>query len=447
MMARILIIDDEESIRVGFGSYLQSKGYFTLEADTGAKGLALVRSEAPELILLDMRLPDIDGIDLLREIRAENEFTVVIMITAFGTIEKAVKALKIGAENFLTKPFDPEALLIVIEHALEIHNLRKQEVLQELSRKNELEDHFIGQSAKMLKFYEFARIMSRESITILIEGDTGTGKGKWAQWIHANGARSQKPFVELNCAGLSKELLESELFGYEKGAFTGAVGNKVGLLEIAHGGTLFLDEISEMELAVQAKVLKVLEDKKFRRLGAVQERHVDVRLIAVTNHSLNKLVKEGKFREDLFYRLNVMALELPPLRERKEEIIPLAEFFLKQMARQKAARVPILTEETKELLTGYHWPGNIRELRNVLERAFLLCQENRFTPELFPFQRKPLFEGVSSASGSLLPLHEVELNYIRHVLSRVNDNYRKAAEVLGINRNTLYNRLREKPKS
>ncbi|HJZ13027.1 MAG TPA: sigma-54 dependent transcriptional regulator, partial [Acidobacteriota bacterium] len=295
-MANILIIDDEESIRTTLSSYLQAKGHRVMEAELGATGLGICRRESPDLVLLDMKLPDGDGIELLQQIRSENEFTVVIMITAFGTIEKAVRTLKLGAENFLTKPFDPEALLIVMEHALRNLSLRKQEVLQELTRKSEDENHFIGRSSRMLKFYELARIVSQDQITILIQGETGSGKGRWAQWIHDNGPRPSKAFVELNCAGLSKELLESELFGYEKGAFTGAVSNKVGLLEVASGGTLFLDEISEMELPVQAKMLKVLEEKKFRRLGAVQERRSDVRLITATNRNLETFVKDGKFR-------------------------------------------------------------------------------------------------------------------------------------------------------
>src|SRR5918996_1205251 len=259
--AKILIIDDEESIRLGFSSVLESKGYSCLEAETGAQGLSIIRSDVPDLVLLDMNLPDMDGVDVLREIKRENEFVVVIMATAFGTIEKAVQALKLGAENFLTKPIDSQALLILIEHCLKIHSLSD---------------------------------------------------------------RSGNAFVEVNCAGLSKELLESELFGYEQGAFTGAAKSKAGLIEIESGGTLFLDEISEMELSVQAKVLKVLEEKKFRRLGSVQERHADIRLITATNRDLQEMVNEGKFREDLFYRLNIMPLELPPLRERKEEIIPVA---------------------------------------------------------------------------------------------------------------------------
>ena len=439
--ARILIIDDEDTIRFGFGGYLQAKGYGFLEAENGGKGLLLARSQAPDLVLLDMKLPDIDGLDLLRALKAENEFLVVIMITAFGTIEKAVQALKMGAENFLTKPVDPEAFLIVIEHALEIHDLRKQEVLAALSVRDAEGDHFIGQSAKMLKFYEMAQLVSRDPVTVLIQGETGTGKGKWAQWIHRHGERSSKSMVELNCAGLSKELLESELFGYEKGAFTGAAGNKVGLLEIANGGTLFLDEISEMELAVQAKVLKVLEEKRFRRLGSVQERYADVRLIAATHRNLQEAVQAGKFREDLFYRLNVMPLEIPPLRERPQEIVPLAEFLLRQMARQKAARCPIIPDETKTLLEGYEWPGNLRELKNLLERAFLLCQDQLLKPELFPIQKKPAF-ATAETSGPLLPLREVELNYVRRVLASVNNNYRKAAQILDVNRNTIYNRLR-----
>ena len=442
--AKILIIDDEESIRLGFSSVLESKGYSCLEAETGAQGLSIIRSDVPDLVLLDMNLPDMDGVDVLREIKRENEFVVVIMATAFGTIEKAVQALKLGAENFLTKPIDSQALLILIEHCLKIHSLRRDEFLKEFSKKGKDDDHFVGSSSRMLKFYELVRLVSKDSITVLITGETGTGKGKWAQWIHKQSDRSGNAFVEVNCAGLSKELLESELFGYEQGAFTGAAKSKAGLIEIASGGTLFLDEISEMELSVQAKVLKVLEEKKFRRLGSVQERHADIRLVTATNRDLQEMVKDAKFREDLFYRLNIMPLELPPLRERKEEIIPVAEFFLAQMSHQKGQRPPVLTEEAKTALKHYHWPGNLREMRNVLERAFLLAQNRPITPEFLPTQKKLVASSSDDMSGAMVPLKDVEIRYIKQVLARVNNNYRKAAEILGVNRNTIYNRLREK---
>jgi DNA-binding NtrC family response regulator len=442
--ARILIIDDEESIRMAFVSFLQSKGYHCMEAETGINGLNLVQTDVPELVLLDMNLPDMDGVDVLREIKKENEFVVVIMVTAFGTIEKAVQALKLGAENFLTKPIDPQALLILIEHTLKIHTLKRDEFLKEFGKLSHDEDHYIGTSAKMLKFYELVRLVSKDTITVLITGETGTGKGKWASWIHQQSDRSGKSFVEVNCAGLSKELLESELFGYDQGAFTGATKSKVGLIEVAGGGTLFLDEISEMELSVQAKVLKVLEEKKFRRLGSVQERHADIRLITATNRDLEQMVKESKFREDLFYRLNIMPLELPPLRERREEVVPIAEFFLTQMARQKGYRFPVLTDEAKNALQFYDWPGNLREMRNVLERAFLLSQNKPITADFLPAQRRTASGGSDDLSGPLVPLRDVELRYIRHVLARVKNNYRKASEILGVNRNTIYNRLKEK---
>jgi len=441
---RVLIIDDEESIRLSFLTFLQSKGYQCFDADTGVKGLSLVRTNTPDLVLLDMNLPDMDGVDVLREIKRESEFIVVIMVTAFGTIEKAVQSLKLGAENFLTKPIDPQALLILIDHTMKIHILKRDEFLKEFSQRGHVEDHYVGTSAKMLKFYELVRLVSKDTITVLITGETGTGKGKWAEWIHRQSDRCEKGFVEVNCAGLSKELLESELFGYEQGAFTGAAKSKAGLIEIASGGTLFLDEISEMEPSVQAKVLKVLEEKKFRRLGSVQERHADIRLITATNKDLLQMVKEGKFREDLLYRLNIMPLEIPPLRERREEIVPIALFFLAQMARQKGYREPLLTDEAESALQSYHWPGNIREMRNVLERAFLLSQDRPITAAFLPTERRASAAGSDDSSSPLVTLKEVELRYIRHVLARVNNNYRKASEILGINRNTIYNRLREK---
>lgn len=442
---RILLIDDEEAIRLSLTSYLQAKGYITHSAENGNVGLNLATTLSPDLVLLDMKLPDIDGIQVLREIKALNPFIVVILLTAFGTIEKAVQSLKYGADNFLTKPFDPESLLIVIEHALNIHNLRKQEALNELSRKTEDEKFFSGGSTKMLKVESIANIISKDpSITVLITGPTGSGKGLWARWIHAHSDRSSRPLVELNCAGLSKELLESELFGYEKGAFTGATASKPGLMEIANGGTLFLDEISEMEPAVQAKMLKVLEDRKYRRLGAVQERSTDIRLVVATNKDLHKELEAGRFREDLYYRLNVMPLSIPALSERQDDIVPLAEFFLRQLAREKSDKPAILTDEARKIMQSYHWPGNLRELRNLMERAVLLAQNHTITPDLLPISRITPSQQPSLADGNFIPLRDMELRYIRQVLASVDNNYTRAAHILGVNRNTLYNRLKIK---
>jgi DNA-binding NtrC family response regulator len=442
--ARILIIDDSESIRFGFGSFLRAKGYEVLEAESGAKGLHIVRANMPDLVLVDLKLPDADGLELLSEIRSENQFIVVIVVTAFGSIEEAVIALKLGAENFLTKPFDPESLLIVIEHALEILSLRKQQILKELKRETEDSKYFFGSSAKILQMLNLAGIAGEDSnVTVLIRGETGTGKGKLAHWIHERGDLRAKLFVELNCAGLSKELLESELFGHEKGAFTGAVASKTGLLEIAHGGTLFLDEISEMEMSVQAKLLEVLEEKKFRRLGSVLERFVDIRLIAASHRDLSAQVKVNQFREDLFYRLNVMTLELPALRDRKEDIGPLAEFFLNQMATKKSAKQFVLTQNARVVLQSYDWPGNIGELRNVLERAVILSKDKVIDADLLPIQRKIQMDELN-IEGPPIPLREMERKYITQVLANVNNNYSKAAAILKVNRNTLYNRLRDR---
>ena len=324
-----------------------------------------------------------------------------------------------------------------------VQRLRKQEILNELSHGADA-SYFVSNNARMLRLQELAGIVAADpQVTVLITGETGTGKEVLARWIHEHSERSGRPFVELNCAGLSRELLESELFGHEKGAFTGAVAAKAGLVEYANGGTLLLDEIGEMEPAIQSKVLGFLENKKFRRLGSVQERYSDVRLLAATNRSLEKMVEDGSFRQDLFYRLNVMKLELPPLRERKEDIVPLALFLLEQMARQKSSRVPILTGEAREALENYHCPGNIRELKNLMERALILSRGNTIGIEQFPFHQQPP-PPQNDAFNAHLTLNELEEKYIRHVLASVSNNYRKAAQILGINRNTIYNRLREK---
>lgn len=430
--AKILLIDHEESIRSEFAAFLKSRGYSALQAENGAKGLSLAQSQSPELILLSVQLPDIDSIDVLREIKIENQFTVVIMTTADAVNETAVKALTLGAENYVVKSLDAESLLIVIEHELRSFNARRQAMIVELLKQRKDTDFFIGRSNRMQKTQELAILIARDPlVAVLIEGESGTGKTRWAQWIHQHSDRRDKPFAEVSCTHLPKELLESELFGYEKGAIA-----KSGLLDIANKGTIFLDEIGELDHTLQTKLLKVLEHKKFRRPGSFHDRSTDVRWIAAAN-DLKKMVKEGKFREDLFYRLNVMPLELPPLRECKEDILDLAEFFLGNQNPHIT-----LSDEAKEVLRSYNWPGNIRELKNLLERAVLLSQGSVLEASVFPIQHRMSFDHWES-NVSMPPLRELELKYIKYVLSTVDNNYRRAAKILGVNRNTLYNRLKK----
>ncbi len=438
---KILIVDDQHSVRFGLRSLLEGEGYRVLEADTGAQALALITEQAPQLILLDLRLPDTDGLTLLPRIKAIDDEAPIIMLTAHGTIETAITALKNGAENFLTKPFDPDSLLILIARTLDQTRTRRERLLLGLAQQQVAAEYFVGQSDAIKRIHATIERLAASDTTVLLQGETGTGKGMVANLIHRQSERRHKPFVALNCAGLSKELLESELFGHEKGAFTSAVTSKAGLFELAHQGTIFFDEISEMELAVQARLLNVLEQKRFRRVGGVQEKEVAVRIIAATNRNLQHEVKRGRFREDLFYRLNVMPILLPGLRERREDILPLVQHFIAHFNHKLNRRIAGVTPKAEALLLGYPWPGNIRELRNIVERAMILCAQERLHASDLPFGDFS-DEPSAAASEEFLSLEEVERLQIERVLTAQNGNLSRTAEILGVTRTTLYNKLR-----
>ncbi len=438
---KILIVDDQHSVRFGLRSLLEGEGYRVLEADTGAQALALITEQAPQLILLDLRLPDTDGLTLLPRIKAIDDEAPIIMLTAHGTIETAITALKNGAENFLTKPFEPDSLLILIARTLDQTRTRRERLLLGLAQEQVAAEYFVGQSDAIKRIHATIERLAASDTTVLLQGETGTGKGMVANLIHRQSERRHKPFVALNCAGLSKELLESELFGHEKGAFTSAVTSKAGLFELAHQGTIFFDEISEMELAVQARLLNVLEQKRFRRVGGVQEKEVAVRIIAATNRNLQHEVKRGRFREDLFYRLNVMPILLPGLRERREDILPLVQHFIAHFNHKLNRRIAGVTPKAEALLLGYPWPGNIRELRNIVERAMILCAQERLHASDLPFGDFN-DEPSAAASEEFLSLEEVERLQIERVLTAQNGNLSRTAEILGVTRTTLYNKLR-----
>src|SRR5215213_7128761 len=370
---KVLVIDDQPSVRFGLRALLEAEGYRVLEAESGAGALPVVTENAPHLILLDLRLPDIDGLELLLRIKEIDDDVPVIILTAHGTIETAIRALKSGAENFLTKPFDTESLLILIAKTLDQSRVRRERLLLGLTQEQVAAEYFLGKSDAILRIHHTAERLAPSDTTVLLQGETGTGKGMMAHLIHRLSDRHGKPFVSINCAGLNRELLESELFGHEKGAFTSAAASKPGLFELAHEGTFFFDEITEMEPSIQAKVLNVLEHKRFRRVGGIQEKEVDVRIIVATNRSLQAEVKRGRFREDLYYRLSVMPVTLPPLRDRHEDILPLAGHFIAYFNQKLNRRVKGLTPKADALMLGYKWPGNIRELRNVIERGSILC--------------------------------------------------------------------------
>jgi two-component system, NtrC family, response regulator AtoC len=442
--ANILIIDDQPSVRFGLRSLLEAEGYRVMEAEDGRQGLALLTEQAPQLILLDLRLPDADGLELLPRIKAIDDDVPVIILTAHGTIETAIRALKSGAENFLTKPPDADSFLILINRTLEQSRVRRERLLIGLAEERVAAEYFLGLSEMTKRLHHAIERLAPSDSTVLLQGETGTGKGMVAHLIHRLSERNAKPFVTINCAGLSHELLESELFGHEKGAFTGAVASKPGLLELAHEGTFFFDEIAEMESAMQAKLLHVLEQKRFRRVGGIQEKQVDVRVVAATNRNLQGEIKRGRFREDLFYRLSVMPLMLPPLRERREDILPLAQHFVTQFNQKLNRRVQGLTPKAELLLESYNWPGNIRELRNVIERAIILCAGDRIHASELPLGGLEEWGAArEEESEDLLSLDEVESLHIQRILTATGQNLSKAAEILGVTRTTLYNKMRK----
>ncbi|HEX7177836.1 MAG TPA: sigma-54 dependent transcriptional regulator [Pyrinomonadaceae bacterium] len=441
---KILIIDDQPSVRFGLRSLLEGEGYRVAEAEDGARGLAVMTENAPQLVLLDLRLPDTDGLELLPRIKAIDDDVPVIILTAHGTIETAIRALKQGAENFLTKPFDSDGLLILVAKTLEQSRVRRERLLIGLAQERVAAEYFIGESAASLRAHTTIERLAPSDMTVLLQGETGTGKGMMAQLIHRLSPRAEKPFVTINCAGLSRELLESELFGHEKGAFTGAVASKPGLFELAHEGTMFFDEVAEMEPSIQAKVLHVLEQKKFRRVGGVQEKEVDVRLVAATNKNLQGEIKRGRFREDLFYRLSVMPLTLPPLRERRDDILPLVEHFIRRFNQKLNRRVQGVTPKAEAVLQSYEWPGNIREVRNVVERAVILCSGDLVHASDLPLGREESWtDGAREAEAHYLSLEELESLHVRRVLAAAGGNLSRAADILGVTRTTLYNKIRK----
>ncbi len=436
---RILLVDDDAGVRLGVRTYLETCGYQVDETDTCAGALARLNSDLPDVVLLDYALPDGNALDLLRTMKGQGLDVPVIVLTAHGSIELAVTAIKEGAEQFLTKPIEMASLAVVVDRVLEHRqNTRRVEAVRP-RRGGPATDLFAGPSRAIQALAHDAQSVAGCDAPVLIEGETGTGKGVLARWIHESGGRAQEAFVDLNCAGLPRDLLESELFGHEKGAFTGAVGVKRGLIEAAHRGTMFFDEIGETDLAVQPKLLKVVEERRFRRLGDVSERRVDVRFIAATNRNLAQLVERGQFREDLFYRVNTMVLRLPPLRERRDDIPLIAAHLLEQLAHDLRRPVPQLDDAAVAALLQHSWPGNVRELRNVLERAMLLAASS-------VLHRADLrLNGAAAKAPSSQPadtLRDVEWQHIQRVLAEEGGNVPRASRRLGVPRSTLYQRLK-----
>ena len=449
-MDSVLVIDDERNIRTLIGRVLGEDQIEVHAAGTGKEGLELADEVSPDVVLLDLRLPDTDGIQVLREIRSRHADVAVIIITAFGQIESAVAAMKSGAADYLEKPFvHLDKLRLAVGRALE--EVRARREIQRLQGQEAGKYHIVGDSNATRQLRDMISQLARsEAHTILIQGESGTGKELVARGLHYESARRTLPFMEVNCAAITETLFESELFGHERGAFTDAKAMKKGLMELADHGTLFLDEIGEVASGSQAKLLRCLQERQFKRVGGVRDIKVDVRVIAATNRSLEAQVKEGRFREDLFYRLNVIPITIPPLRERREDIMSLARYFLAEANRTFHKTIKTFAAETERLMLAYGWPGNVRELRNLIERLVILGAKDVIEPHQLPGQFTGRSAEASSpakpaAAGRLRPLAAVEHEYIISVLDHVKGNKSEAAKILGITRQTLRKKLAEAP--
>ena len=443
---RILVVDDERSMRELMAIVLRREGYEVLLAENGRSAIELLEREPVDLLISDIKMPDVSGVEVLRAAKAADRDILGIMITAFASTETAVEAMRLGACDYLSKPFDVDLLKMKVREKIESRELRQENVL--LKRTLGLTHQFsniVGRSQAMLDVFKMIETIARTNSTILLTGESGTGKGLVAQAIHFHSLRRERPMVSLNCGALPETLLESELFGHMRGAFTGADGNKKGLLEVGERGTVFLDEIGEMTPAMQVKLLRVLQERRFRRVGGLEELQADIRFIAATNQDLARRVAEGRFREDLFYRINVIPIVLPPLRDRREDIPLLAEHFLLKYTDLMGKRIAGTSHEAMELLVHYAWPGNIRELENVIERAVAL----EATPMILPDSLTPAIRGRAPSNpiaaappaadavpgpGFDLEAHvqEIERGYIADALKRAGGVQVKAAELLGM---------------
>lgn len=437
---KILIVDDEAGLRFGVRDYLELKGYEIDEADSCESAQLLFRSSRPDVVIADYLLPDGTALDLIPRLREIDAGIPLLILTAHGSIDLAVRAIKEGAEQFLTKPLELPALLVILKRILENRrNLNKQLANKSREVRTAI-NPFVGTSAAIRTLAEQARKLLSTDSPILILGETGSGKGVLARWIHANSARSEEAFVDLNCAGLSRDLLETELFGHEKGAFTSATTSKQGLFEVAHRGTIFLDEIGDVDLQIQPKLLKVLEEKRFRRVGDVRDRQVDVRLLAATHQDMTTLIAEKRFRDDLYFRINTLPLTFPALRNRREDIPVIAEYLLDKFAADLGRGEMKLSDECMDALQSYSWPGNVRELRNVIERAVLLSEQKSLGLKDLHFEgRAGAKAGYAHAN---LTLMEVERQHIEHVLTEENGSVERAAKRLGVPRSSLYEKLK-----
>lgn len=439
---KVLLVEDDRGIRFGIKNFLTGRDFDVDEADTLKQGEEIYRQNRPDIVILDYSLPDGNALEVLPRLKASDASIPVVILTGHGSIDLAVRAIKEGAEQFLTKPVQMQALLVVIERVLDNQRVRHREQARttQQARTGEV-DPFIGVSGAINGLREqVERIVSTDR-PILILGETGTGKSVLASWLHKHGPRAEEAFVDLNCAGLAREFVETELFGHEKGAFTGAVSAKTGLLEVAHRGVVFLDEIGDVDMQVQPKLLKVLEEKRFRRMGDVRDRVSDVQLIAATHQDLHALIREKRFRSDLYFRISTIPLTIPALRERREDIPLLADVFVNRFGTEMSSPHIEIAPPAMKMLEDYAWPGNVRELKNVIERAILVSDRRTITP------RDLRFDTEEPSAGAAVPtdmtLEQLEKWYVERVLRDEQGHVDTAARRLGIPRSTLYQKLKK----
>jgi two-component system response regulator HydG len=447
MKPTILVVDDEASHRQMIEAVLSAEGYEISQADDGSSAIAAIEKKFYDLLIMDVRMQEVGGIEALQEIKKISPAIPIIIMTAYASVGTAVDALKSGAYDYLTKPLDIEELKILVAKALHHQELEKENVYL----KERLDDRFdfsniIGRSPAMGQLFETMSMVAPSEATVLIVGESGTGKELIANAVHQNSPRKEKPLIKVNCAALPETLLESELFGHEKGAFTGAIARKQGRFQLSHKSSIFLDEIAEMAPATQAKILRVLQEREFELLGSSQTIKVDTRIIAATNRNLEEEIQAGRFREDLYYRLNVVTVDVPPIRQRREDIPLLADFFLKQYAEKNRRLIKGFTPRATDLLMRYDWPGNVRELENIIERAVIMARGEVITPLEFPNDLQKLDEELKTSHIDLSPgrsLKEVEKDMILRTLEETGGNRTHAARILGISRRTLQLKLKE----
>jgi two-component system, NtrC family, response regulator len=451
-METILVVDDEKNYPPVLRAILKEEGFDAFTANSGKEALEILANTDVDLVLADMKMPVMDGIELLEQIKRKDPDLPVIMMTAYGTVEKAVEAMQKGAYNYILKPFDNDRLILYVNKALSMYRVIKEN--RRLRHVVQTQYHFgniIGKSKAMQEVFETIRKVAPTNATVLIEGENGTGKELVAKSIHFNSPRREKPFIAVNCTALAESLLESELFGHEKGAFTGAVAMKKGRFELADGGTLFLDEIGELSPNLQVKLLRVLQEKTFERVGGAKPVSVDIRIIAATNKLLKEEIAKGRFREDLFYRLNVLSILLPALRERIEDIRPLVDHFLKKYADERRTGAPVIgvDQEVERLFFEYHWPGNVRELENVVERAVILCPTEKIGVVDLPKNLKDniydihYLDSIPADAKLQETLNMIEKKMIERALKLTDHIQSSAAELLGIGKSNLNKKLRK----